>query len=241
MGYKKPLLVEIYAELHLGAGAMPQAQLLKVVNLLQPTVPEVEIGAVNTVELNPSLGQVIRKTEPRLRCWSAKRDRLVQLSPDLIVVNQVGDYLGWKVFETLFREVQGHLAAAHDKLSIASVSLNTIDKLEVPIEGFTMGKFFECGGRFMPAYYADVREPCDVSLGHGVLDTDGFNRQLRVSLRAEEGKAKVVVNGTFHRRLEKQAELFALLGRLHTESTDTFEALITAETRKHMGGKNHGG
>jgi uncharacterized protein (TIGR04255 family) len=240
VGYKKPLLTEIYAELHLGAGAMPQAQLLKVVNLLQPTVPEVEIGSINTVEVNPALGQVVRKTEPRLRCWSVARDRLVQLSADLIVVNQLGDYLGWKVFDKLFREVHGHLTRTNDKLAITSVSLNTIDQMEIDlakVKDFRLGKYLACGGRFLPKYYDEVREPCDISLGHGVLATDGFNRQVRVALRVEGNKATVQMNGTFQRTLGKQNELFALLEGLHTESTETFEALITDETRRHMGGK----
>lgn len=235
MGYKKPLIVEIYAELHLGAPQVAQGKLLELAAHLKGSLPNVEIGQANTLQINPALGKVTKTTTPRLRCWSADRKRLVQLSPEMVVINQVGEYLGWDVFEEHFRNVHKSLTAVQENVVVSSLSLNAIDKLTVPTASFKVGRYLACGGKFVPSYYAESGEACDLTLGRGVLGTDGFNRQVRIAVRVQE-TAVVQMNTTFHDRLASQKDVFPTLNRLHDESVATFEALITTETRNLMGG-----
>ena len=236
VGYKKPLLTEIYAELNLST-AFSQAKLLELVGRIAGVAPEVEIASVNTVEVKADEGTVIRKTVPRLRCWSTDRTRLVQFSPELVVVNQVGEYLGWSVFEQHFRQVHESLSSVA-AVSIQSLSLHTIDRLVVDKSRFSVGRFLSCGGAYIPSYYADTTEACDISLGRGILVDDGFNRQVAVGVRIEDAKVTVQITAAFQNLLSDQAGLFALLDRLHMESNKTFEALITDETRQLMGGES---
>jgi hypothetical protein len=117
-----------------------------------------------------------------------------------------------------------------------SGSLQTIDQLDVPRSGFQVGRYLVCGGEYIPGTYQSSSEPCDISLGRGLLPSDGFNRQLQLSVKADGPKMRIRWHATFTNRL-RGASVAQRLEDLHNESTKMFEAMITDETRQFMEGE----
>ena len=237
MGYKEPILVEIFLELHLPEGRLTPASFFDLVPALKEEFPEVEIQQVENIALYPAVGEVTRTATPRVRCWSKERTRLVQLSPDLVVVNQVGQYLGWKAFEDHFGSVKAVLDHAMGRVDVTSISLNTLDSMVTPREGFAVGTYLNCGGNVVPGWYRDATSSCDITLGRGVLRDDGFNRQIRIAIRVDATQAQIKMNAVFHDKLGPGVSIDQNLDRLHKESNRTFEDIITATTRQRMGGR----
>lgn len=240
MAYKQPILIEIFAELHLAEGSLVPAGYFEIVpSLKKAQLSEVELGQIEALAVNPGPGlpALARLTAPRVRCWSKERTKLVQLSPDLVVVNQVGKYLGWSTFEDLFRSVKGILSEKLGTVQATSISLNTIDSMTPPREGFALGKYLDCGGDFVPRWYHDTAVSADITLGRGLLRDDGFNRQIRIALRVDANQAQIQMNAVFHDALDEAQSIEDRLARLHEESTRTFEGTITDATRALMGGK----
>jgi hypothetical protein len=123
-----------------------------------------------------------------------------------------------------------------DESSFDSVSLQTIDQFEVPLSEYRLGTYLVCGGEYIPGVYRSSSEPCDVSLGRGLLASDGFNRQLQLKVKSVGGKMRLRWHATFTDRLEGIA-VGDKLEALHDESNKMFEAMITDETRRYMGGE----
>lgn len=240
MGYRQPILIEIFAELHLAGGKLAPAGYFDLVPALKTEgLAEVELGQIETLSVNPGSRQaaMVMGMSPMVRCWSKDRAKLVQLRPDLVVVNQVGQYLGWTAFEGLFGRVRAILDNRLGALEVASLSLNTIDSMAVPRVGFTLGKYLHCGGDFVPRWYADASTSVDITLGRGLLRDDRSNRQILIAARVDATRAQVQINSVFHDALANGESVESLLGRLHEESTRTFEGIITDATRARMGGK----
>lgn len=237
MAYKKPILIEIFSELHLAEGGLAPAGFFELVPALKEAgLSEVELAQVETLAVNPAQREVRQHTAPRVMCWSGDRTKLVQLSPDLVVVNQLGQYLGWGAFEDLFGRVKGILVARLGAVAPTSLSLNTIDSMSPPREDFTVGKYLDCGGMFVPRWYHDVASSADITLGRGLLREDGLNRQLRIAIRVDAATAKVQMNAVFHNALTASDSVDGTLSALHDESTRTFEGVIADGTRTLMGG-----
>lgn len=230
MSYKKPLLIEVYVDVRLDVGQLDDTTSLAVVERLRGVgLSEIEIvfGANAAVAENAAVN-----VGPRIRCWSSDRTKLAQVGRDQVIANQIGDYLGWRKFLEHFHTV---LRATGDR-TVASVALHTIDRLDVAFEGYTLGRYFSCDGGWIPKAFSNYSEPCDISFGHGYLQTDGFNRSLKLQQRAEGERRTVRIDAVFHEVLEGSS-LPEKLEKLHTDGVTLFEQLITDETRKIMGGK----
>lgn len=235
VSYRKPILVEMFAELHLEQGYLSQASFFDVVPMLKTQgLVDAEICQVVGVMITPE--QVQQNTAPRVRCWSAKKDRLVQLSENVVIANLVGPYPGWKAFRALVDSVVAALTSSVGAPKPSSVSLTTIDKMKVPQAGFTLGRYLHCGGPIVPAWYADTSVASDVTLGKGLVVKDGFNRQVRIAVRPSgDAEVEIVATTLFHNRHDK-GSVGDELEAIHEESNKTFESLITETTRQHMGG-----
>lgn len=235
MGYKNPLLVEIFSELRFATGTLPSARLVEIVG----AVGQKFKGTTEFAQLLTATSEqtgVRPNIAPSLRYWSPDKTTLFQFSEDLVVVNQLRRYEGWSGFVQLFRTVTSILATNLGELSIASLSLNCIDKLEVEVAGFALGEYLECRGPHLPDSFADAREPFDIVTGRGIVSLNGSNRQIRATGRVEQAKFIVQLETKIERRVESSAKLFDVLEDLHDESNATFEDLITDRTRRLMGG-----
>jgi len=162
---------------------------------------------------------------------------LVQVGEDLLAVNLTGEYPGWDAFLRLFNTGRRALEAGLGEFQLRSLNFATIDRFEVAREGFSVSDYLDVGGRVMPKWYADCSESLDLSIGRGLLEPDGRNRQVQVKVQAATDPVKVMLQARFHDLVQEGEDLQKMLARLHKESTDTFESLITDRLRNEvMGG-----
>jgi uncharacterized protein (TIGR04255 family) len=238
VSYVKPILIEIYSETHFESGSFPPDQFFDVVPRLKEIgFSEVEIGEVGLIAVDAEEQQVTHSNVPRIRCWTKDRSRLVQLSEDVVVVNLVGEYPGWDAFRDLFSSAHDTLPDPLVSRKVESLSLNTIDRLRVPRQGYRLGRYLACGGKFLPEWYSESTEAVDITLGRGILQEDGFNRQFRFKVRVK-AEVSAEIRSTFHDLVQAQLSLHKALEKLHDESSRAFEEMITNETRHSvMGGE----
>jgi uncharacterized protein (TIGR04255 family) len=233
MSYKNPILTEILVELYLQAGCLPESKMIEVVDSMKKEgLSEIEFAQSIS---NPD--EDVAKIVPRIRCWDKDKIKLVQVSPDLIVVNQLKTYLGWSFLEDLVKKCIKTLTSINKEIKFKSISLNTIDRFSVSVEGFKLEDWLECNGKILPVWFKGTKEAADITLGRGFLKTDNKNRQILVQTRPKGPVIEVQLHSVFHDMiLTKKAE--EVLGVLHEESNATFEMLITDRVRKEiMGGE----
>jgi uncharacterized protein (TIGR04255 family) len=246
VSFDKPALVEIFVEIHLEPGSFPPPQFFDVVPKIKGLgFADVEMGSVDRVAVNEaaspeSAGELLLQTAPRIRCWSGDRHRLVQLWPDTIAVNLVGKYPGWDDYSRLFNDVCDAVRTVTGHLPIEMLALHTIDQIDVPLAGFTVGKYLQCGGKRIPSWYADTAQAFDITLGKGLLKTDGFNRVLKIAGRAADETFTIRILSVFQDTI-KAKSIEQSLSDLHDESNESFYSLITPTTANQvLGGiSNH--
>ena len=237
MGYKNPTLTEILAELHLEAGTFSEKSFMAFAReLAGGGLDDQELGHTAIV-LGEVEGQDPRLV-PRIRCWDRERIRLVQFSPDAIYVNLIGEFPGWDKFTEHIRATRVALAnALKGDIEPVRIDLTTIDKWKVGREGFTIGKYLNCNGLFIPRWYCDVSVSSDIILGQGFHAKDGFNKKVTVKIRTSDTDAQFQISATFG-VTDHDRGFDVLLNELHHETVVCFEDLITDVVRNEiMGGR----
>jgi len=186
--------------------------------------------------------KLVSDTSFRVRCWTEDRRRLVQITPDRLIVNNVvtegTDYPGWlsfrKDFELALATYEDHVG----QLGVEVLELGTIDEISQPAETFRLGSILNCGGQRIPGWYADCKIACDMSLGMGFLKVDRTNDHYKVRVRPASGDQMLTrIESHFVLALEAGADSRIHLDDLHAKSNRHFEELITDYTREEvMGG-----
>lgn len=238
MTYRKPILREIIAEVTLTPTSLQQSHFLALGQKLGTIgLSDVRFGQVETLTINAAAHAIEAQAAPRIQCWSSDQRRVVQFSPDQFSANLVGEYLGWAAFTDLLR---GALKAVGDTvgiLRVEQVALITLDEMSVPRKDFTVGSYLECGGERIPSWFRSTKEACDLSLGKGILQVDGFNRVVRVVVRPEGENVRVRMESQFRNRVGPSGDVVSTIEELHKESNASFESMITNRTRNEvMGG-----
>jgi uncharacterized protein (TIGR04255 family) len=160
----------------------------------------------------------------------------VQLAQDNLVVNLVGEYPGWSPFTDLLETA---MTVVHDSIgefAIASINLNTIDRFLVPSESYVFDRYVDCSGKIVPEWYKGSREALDITLGRALVKEDSWNRQINVKVRRRD-PVSIEFRVALHNTVERNHKWQDVLERLHNESNEIFESLITDATRNEiMGG-----
>lgn len=236
MPYRHPIINEVYAVLRLEEGSLTAGHVFDLVPLLKDAgYRSIELGTKNEIQ-----GQTDLTFDARVRCWNEDRTGLIQIATDYLAANHTvrdGEYLGWHGFrQVLDTALNAYQTVMGRPVPAISVEISTIDVLEADHEGFELGSFLNCGGNKIPAWYSDAATPVDLSFGRGMLQSDGFNTNFKISLRIREGRARVRIESRFS-RLVRDHSLLDLVEVLHEDSTAHFEELITDLTRNEvMGG-----
>lgn len=240
MKYSKPALIEIFSEIYLEENSLNQSQVFDIVPLLKKLkLQEIEIVPLPVMlplNANQIPIELISPNLQRVRCWSHNKDKLVQLSNDFIVVNQVGEYLGWHNFLELFKETISLIDNELVNIQIKSITLNTMDRMIIPTEDYTFGKYINCNGTIVPKWFEKTSCNVDITLGKGIVDQDGMNRQIGITVRGlpSNVEKEIFIRSVFHEGIKTRNELLDVLEKLHIESSASFEQLITNATRKLM-------
>lgn len=231
MSYNSPTLTEIYLKLTFDEGTLSEENFFEIVPIIKRAgLEKVEMGQV----LEQAAGTTARPLT-RIRCWDREQYRLVQLSPDTVVINQTKEYLGWSKFRELISMTLKALNESGVQSSFKSIELNTIDQFDIPSNDFRFGKWLNCESRFIPSWYEDATEPCDIDLGKGIININGRNRQfhVRVEMHQKTQMMHVRMQGVFHELVN--AETFdEKLDALHNEANEQFESVITDNLRNEV-------
>jgi uncharacterized protein (TIGR04255 family) len=238
MDYRNPTLTEILVELHLVEGALPEKNFMMLVSeLASYGLNNLEFAQALTVIHQDNEQEPEPKIVPRIRCWDQERVRLVQISPDVVVVNVIGEYPGWGKFNEHVRTACEAIAKAlKSDFQPARVELTTIDKWKADLAGFTIGQYLNCGGPVIPEWYSEVGVSSDISLGQGFYNKDGFNKRVKITARPTDDNVEFQLVITFG-KTNQQKDLNTLMESLHSDSVQCFEGIITNKIREEvMGG-----
>ena len=231
MGYKKPTIIEIYIECFLAPSTLTVSRFFEI-------VPALKEKGFTDIELQPSFQVGIGEPnlQPRIRCWSEGRKKLVQISEDNLIVNLVGEYPGWPAFTELLESAVSVVASRIGEFAIASMNLHTIDRFSVPVESYALERYVDCGGKIVPEWYKGSREALDITLGRGLVKEDTWNRQINVKVRRRE-PVVIEFRVGLHNVIGSGKSWKHVLETLHDESNEIFESLVTDTTRNEiMGG-----
>lgn len=238
MSYQRPILIEIYAELFFEPGSLSFAQMLEIVQPLHRRgFTTIESGEATEAGADRMDGAEAAARMPVIRSWTEDRARLVQLAPDKIAMNLMspeGSYPGWNLFVSgVMQPTIDVVRQVAPRARPASVALNTLDRFTIP-PGVAVGEFLNCGGPRIPSILADTTQPFDYDVGRGLLQTDGRNRQLHLSGHPTEGAYLITILAVFHEKLGDGEDVLQKLERLHNDSNESFESLITDRTRSEV-------
>ena len=151
--------------------------------------------------------------------------------------NQVGEYIGWSEFEKFFFVNLDIVNQTIKNTKYKSVLLHTVDSFSVEKEGFFLGQYLNCGGNKVPEWYKSSNEAADITLGRGFFEEDSRNRQIKIVIRRQKDSFSIKIDSIFHDKLTMTSELNEVIDKLHLESSESFESMITDKTRNEvMGG-----
>jgi uncharacterized protein (TIGR04255 family) len=238
VSYNRPIIVEIYADLFLRAGTLPFARFFDLVPQLQLRgFAALESTDNALLDMNVADRSVGASRVRRVRCWSADRTKLIQLAPDNVTMNLVspdGSYPGWQAFiGQVFTPTIEALRISLPAWRAESIALNAIDRVAIPRESFRLGDYLNCGGPRIPAVLADTRTAFDYDIGRGLLPIDARNRQLHINGQVTTDAYLIQMQAVLHDMVET-SDLGTILDRLHKESVEWFESLITDRMRHEI-------
>ena len=243
MNYKKPILSELYCEFFLESSSLPTEGIFDVVPVLRGNgfsiveIVTVPLPIQASIDVVP--GQLPVRLSPgqlpfghRVRCWSEDKTSLVQVSTDYVAMNKVGLYLGWPNIRAFMDHVWSLVRQSGINPRTRSISLTTIDQIQAPEEGFSVGKYLNCTeGKIIPRWLHESKGAVDLIIGKGALEIEKLNRQIKLSVRPSSPSVNLRLESTFHNFLGDQSES-DLLQQLHIEASESFEAMITEYTRQ---------
>lgn len=249
VSYQRPIIIEIFCELFFEPSSFTFSDMLEMVPPLQRagfvSVESADIAELSSPDLLDENTDARRIQIPRFRCWAPDKTRLVQLSPDCIVMNLVspeGTYPGWDRFvhdlvEPTCQKLHQHVPRARPR----SLSLNTIDRFTID-RNSAIGDYLNCGGPRIPKILSDITQAFDYDIGRGVLPVDHENRQIHISARRDGVSKEVTIHAVFHESIGASELILSKLEQLHDDANEVFESLITDRTRNEiMKGDAYGG
>lgn len=242
MNYKTPILTEVLIKVLFEKGCLSVADIFDI-------VPKAKENGLSLIEIGQAVeiglgGKRVEEEIPtpsplisRIKCWNPEKTLLLQLSPDIIITNQVGEYIGWSEFKKFFFLNLDIVNKIIENAKYKSVLLQTNDSFSVEKEGFFLGQYLDCGGNKVPEWYKNSNEAADITLGRGFLEEDSRNRQIKIVIRKQKDSFSIKIDSKFHDKLTMASKLNEVVEKLHLESSASFESLITDKTRNEvMGG-----
>jgi uncharacterized protein (TIGR04255 family) len=177
---------------------------------------------------------------PRIRCWNRDGKRLVQISEDILVINQTKGYLRFSEVRKLFLKSLNLLVNIIGKNKISSISFNTIDLFKVTKKEFNLGRYINCDGSIITKSLSEKKCPLDLYCADGFIPNDYLPRyEHSINLIARENAENVNVRMQvgFEKALEDSSQIEKSIDELEDMSYHFFENVITDDYRSLMGGK----
>ena len=168
MGYKEPALVEQWVEIHLKKNELPVEKIFELVpNLKTKNFTKIEMTQFTKIVKNELNNTLIPINEQRVKCWRENKTDLVQISPDLLIINKLAPYLSWSNFKTILNDALSATNIIPIKNAIVSINFVTIDRFIFPVSDISVENYFICGGELFPKWYNGVKTSFDINIGKG--------------------------------------------------------------------------
>ncbi|MFN0274267.1 MAG: TIGR04255 family protein [Chitinophagales bacterium] len=231
MSYKNPILAEIYVEFFLIEPASSNDQ-LDLVQILKSNGYD-NITLPNEIyNLSPPQKTINTKY---IRCMNETGDKLIQVSPQVFVMNAIGNYKGKDDFFTFFHSGVNYLKETNLFNSINGLSLNTIDRLDVVLnDNFLFQDYINCEGEIVPKWYKGSIYPIDINYGKGVPGKDEYNKQVKLSGRINDDKYSFELQTLLRFQIEDTTLIENFFNDIYVESNQIFENVITDKVRDIM-------
>lgn len=153
--YKKPPVVEALCELFFEPHDWDDTIPGTFYALIQDQFTIKEQVNESTAEINVGPGQAttfgVRALPPRMRFFTPTRDRLIQLSPNLLVFNKLLPYTNFAEWITTLEKALGHYRDVVPSAAVAQVGVRYLNKITVPGNRVDLTELFRIYPKIPPA------------------------------------------------------------------------------------------
>jgi len=163
--YRRPPVVEALCEMHFRDSDCDDTLIGQFYERVKNEFPKKRPQEIQKAEFRfSSSGEMaagVRRLPPRMQFVTSADDRMIQLGPELLVVNQLRPYASFEEWEkTLYAALDTYRDLAHPK-TIGRVCVRYIDRVIIPSPGVRMEEYF--------ALYPQVPEAMGTSHGAFML------------------------------------------------------------------------
>jgi len=237
--YKQPPVIETLCEIHFEPGQEWDVTLL---GLYYERVKDAfgEKRELRNVEVSVQAGpaavsQQVREVGVRMQFVRPDRTAMVQVAPNLLVVNQLPPYRSWADFRALVEaRLVDYLDVAKPK-GIRRAGLRYINRFEFAPSEFEVQKFF-AKSTLIPAAVFETANPFLFRLEIAQSEDETLLFTMGIP-ESEEGKISVVLDLDHVSRASRastSSDLLAQLDVAHDRIETIFESCLTDALRKRI-------
>lgn len=237
--YKNPRLIEALCEIHFEPGPAWDATLFGLFyERIKDAFPEkrelrnVEVGFQADER---ELSQYVREAGVRMRFVRRDNQALVQMAPNLLVVNQLPPYPNWAEFSQLIRtRFEDYVMVAHPKRMVR-IGLRYINRFDFTVTEFDFASLF-APSTLIPTAVFEGFKPFLLRLEIAQDD----QAQLLFTMGTPAGDAEhvaVVLDLDHVAQINLQPDVEALLehlNRAHDRIESVFESCLTDNLRQRL-------
>jgi len=201
----------------------PQKRQLKGVEV------SVEVGA-------GTMAQHIREAGMRMQFIRSDESAMVQVAPNLLVVNQLRPYSSWKDFKASVLHRLADYVAIAEPAGIKRVGLRYINRFEFDEVEFDFARLF-AASPYLPPGLKDIVGPFFLRVEVPKGETDRLLLTMGTVDPAEESQVAILLDldhvSLCNLPVEEEV-LSAHLDLAHQRVEEAFESCLTAELRERM-------
>lgn len=232
--YAKPPLVEALCEFHFVPGqewdwTIPGLLYAE----LETRFPKKQQAEDVEFRVQEDLKNVRRMSSNRLRFLTDDEKSLIQIGPNVLVINCLQPYPGWGIFRDMIQDSLAKYARVANPKEVAVLALRYINKINVPQEGAMLEDYLKAIPQ-VPENLPDTLVGWALSLHIPFRDMDGM-MLLKAGSVYEDDKGSFLLDLSFVAmhpgKLGLGDSLFDWVEAAHDRIEETFEASITDKAR----------
>lgn len=236
--YRKPPVVEALCEMYFQGSEWDDTLIGQFYERVRKEFPKKRQQEIQEAQVQfTSAGEAaagIRRLPPRMQFVTDAGDRMIQLGPDLLVVNQLRPYASFEDWEkTLYGALDSYRELAHPK-GVARLGVRYIDRVIIPQTTVRMEDYF--------ALYPEIPRALGTSHGAFMLRVEFPERRAGHRLLVTFGSAPPEEPGTMAFLLDyydvceagcaaTREAVQPIVRAAHENVIEAFEASITDELR----------
>ena len=235
MRYRTPSIIEALCEVHFRPGTPWDLTVFgRFDERMSRTLPRREQAEAVSLALKARADGFEQKLEqqPRMRFLSSDGGRVAQVGPNLLIANVLAPYPHWPPFRAFILDSLRAYVEAAQPLGIVRLTLRYIDHIRPPAERFTLGDWLGESAQFFPTAVRAIRQEAQ---SQTVWQEEDRAEGVTLALQRTEAGEPLIVVDTMVAWKEPglaEAEIGAILDRLHARIIEIFEECISERTRE---------